>query len=147
MLLFPVPCGEVFFRGNIRLDIQPPQFDDFRQHLVDGEGIELVEPLLRAVRDGFRHILDAHAVLAALHLVYGDLLAVTSEAVNLPENDNTELPFGRVLQHLLELGAVIRPTALCSVNVFMHDGVAVCGGVVSRVGELPFDGLFSLTVT
>ena len=43
---------EVFFRLHIRLDIQPPQLDNLRKHLVDGEGAELIKPFLRAVRDG-----------------------------------------------------------------------------------------------
>ena len=50
---------EVFFRLHIRLDIQPPQLDNLRKHLVDGEGAEFIKSLLRAVRDGrirmFRH--------------------------------------------------------------------------------------------
>ena len=43
---------EVFFRFYIRLDIQAPELDDFRKHLVDGEGTEFIKPFLRAVRDG-----------------------------------------------------------------------------------------------
>lgn len=33
-----------FFRRNIRLHIQSPQFDDLRQHLVNGKGAEFIQP-------------------------------------------------------------------------------------------------------
>ena len=44
--------GRSFFRRNIGLGIQSPQLDNLRKHLVDGEGAEFIQPLLRAVRDG-----------------------------------------------------------------------------------------------
>ena len=43
--------GEVFFRLHILLCVQTPQFDDLRQHLVDGEGVETVQPLFGSVGD------------------------------------------------------------------------------------------------
>lgn len=47
-----VSCVKFFFRLHIRLDIQSPQLDDLRKHLVDGEGAEFIQPLLWAVRNG-----------------------------------------------------------------------------------------------
>ena len=41
-----------FFRLHSRLDIQPPQLDNLRKHLVNGKGAELIHPLLRTIWDG-----------------------------------------------------------------------------------------------
>ena len=34
----------------LRLHVQTPQFDQLRQDLVDGEGVEVLQPLIRGVR-------------------------------------------------------------------------------------------------
>ena len=49
-VVFPAHFFEVFSGFHLRLHIQAPQFDQLGQDLVDGEGVELVQELLRAVR-------------------------------------------------------------------------------------------------
>lgn len=39
--------GRSFFRLYIRLHVQPPQLNNLGQNLIDGEGVEAVQPLLR----------------------------------------------------------------------------------------------------
>ena len=42
--------GEVFFRFHIGLHVQPPQVNELGKDLVDGEGVELVQEILRVIR-------------------------------------------------------------------------------------------------
>ena len=78
---------EVFFRLHIRLDIQPPQLDNLRKHLVDGEGAEFIQPLLRAIRDGMICVLchDVGDVLEHLkreHIEVREILITVSDSLS-----------------------------------------------------------------
>lgn len=51
MWSFPCYCDEVFFRFDFGLKIHAPEFEDFRKHLVDGEHLEFIQPVLDGGRD------------------------------------------------------------------------------------------------
>ena len=53
---------DVFFRLRLRLHVESPQFNELRQHLVDGERVEGFEPLVGVVRDVFRISVLRHDV-------------------------------------------------------------------------------------
>src|SRR5699024_9876020 len=56
-LSFPGQSGEVFFSLHIRPGVQPPQLNDLGQHLIDGKGVEPIQPFLRRIRDGWVGVL------------------------------------------------------------------------------------------
>src|SRR5699024_5365066 len=49
-LSFPGQSGEVFFSMHIRLGVQPPQFNDQWQLLLDGKCVDPIQPLFRRIR-------------------------------------------------------------------------------------------------
>ena len=51
---FPAHCGEVFSCIHLCLHVQAPQLDQLGKDLVDGEGVELLQPLVGAVRNALR---------------------------------------------------------------------------------------------
>ena len=98
---------EVFFRLHIRLDIQSPQLDNLRKHLVDGEGAEFIQPLLRAIRDGRICVLchnvgDVLEHLKGEHIEVRGILITVSDTIAPQQYRNVR----RTLDRLLDLGAV-----------------------------------------
>ena len=57
---------DVFFRFRLRLHIESPQFNELRQHLVNGECVECFEPFVRIVRDVLRISVLRHDVCDVL---------------------------------------------------------------------------------
>nr|DAJ09949.1 MAG TPA: hypothetical protein [Caudoviricetes sp.] len=52
MLSFHGYCGQVFFRLHIRDEVRTPEFQDLGKHFIDGEHLELVEPVIDIIRNG-----------------------------------------------------------------------------------------------
>ena len=98
----------------------------------------------RRVGNGFRHIFHADAVLFAFRFIDGDFFAIAAEAIDLPADDDGEMLFCGILEHLLEFGAVIRAAGLGAVDIFVNDIIAMIGGEFVGFGQLTFDGLFAL---
>src|SRR5699024_6135558 len=67
-LSFPGQSGEVFFSLHIRLGVQPPQLNDLGQNLIDGKGVEPIQPFLRRIRDGRVGVLRHHIGNVLKHL-------------------------------------------------------------------------------
>ena len=68
------PC-EVFFRSYRSLNVKAPELDDFRKDLVDGKGIESIQPLYLFVGAfnafKFSVIMDKYA-LTVIYLIFLD---------------------------------------------------------------------------
>jgi hypothetical protein len=93
---------------------------------------------------GGRHELDA--VLLQLGLIPGTVVAVPGKTVQLPDQHNTKQLLVAVLNHLLELRAVVRLGGDSTVNIVLDDGDAVFLGISRAFTNLPFDGFFALVV-
>nr|DAL75787.1 MAG TPA: hypothetical protein [Bacteriophage sp.] len=83
VLSFHGLSGEVFFSFHIGLHIQSPEFDQLRKHLINGKGVESIQPLFRCVRNAcicmFCH--DKCDILKHLqrkHVQIGTFLTVVS---------------------------------------------------------------------
>ena len=75
----------------------------------------------RAVRDVFFRIHHSDAVPAQLDLIYGDLFAVSSKAVDFPYDYGVKKALSAVLQHLLEFGPIIVAASLFTVSIVAND--------------------------
>ena len=93
---------------------------------------------------GGRHELDA--VLLQLGLIPGTVVAVPSKPVQLPDQHNVKQRLVAVLNHLLELRAVVRLGGDSTVNIVLDDGDAVFLGISRAFPDLAFDGFFALVV-
>ena len=93
---------------------------------------------------GGRHELDA--VLLQLGLIPGTVVAVPSKTVQLPDQHNVKQLLVAVLNHLLELRAVVRLGGDSTVNIVLDDGDAVFLGISRAFPDLAFDGFFALVV-
>ena len=91
-----------------------------------------------------RHELDA--VLLQLGLVPGTVVAVPGKTVQLPDQHNIKQLLVAVLNHLLELRAVVRLGGDSTVNIVLDDGDAVFLGISRAFPDLAFDGFFALVV-
>ena len=93
---------------------------------------------------GGRHELDA--VLLQLGLIPGTVVAVPSKPVQLPDQHNVKQRLVAVLNHLLELRAVVRLGGDSTVNIVLDDGDAIFLGISRAFPDLAFDGFFALVV-
>ena len=93
---------------------------------------------------GGRHELDT--VLLQLGLVPGTVVAVPGKAVQLPDQHDVKQLFIAVLNHLLELRAVVRLGRDGTVNVVLDDGDAVLFRIGSAFTNLAFNGFFALVI-
>ena len=102
---------------------------------------------LRASRNDFRCRYQLHTIAFQLGLVPGTVVAVSSKAVHLPDNDDIKDSTLTVLDHLLELRAVIGLGGDGTVNVMLHHREAVLFRIGGAFTNLAFDGFFSLTIS
>ncbi len=102
---------------------------------------------LRASRNDFRCRYLFHAVSLQLSLVPGTVVAVSGKAVELPDNDDVKDATLTVLDHLLELRAVIGLGGDGTVNVMLHHREAVLFRIGGAFPDLTFNGFFALTVS
>ncbi len=102
---------------------------------------------LRASRNDFRCRYQFHAVSLQLSLVPGTVVAVSGKAVELPDNDDVKDATLTVLDHLLELRAVIGLGGDGTVNVMLHHREAVLFRIGGAFPDLTFNGFFALTVS
>ena len=93
---------------------------------------------------GGRHELDT--VFLQLGLVPGTVVAVPGKTVQLPDQHNVKQLLVAVLNHLLELRAVVRLGGDSTVNIVLDDGDAVFLGISRAFPDLAFDGFFALVV-
>ena len=93
---------------------------------------------------GGRHKLDT--VLLELGLIPGTVVAVPGKTVQLPDQHNVKQLLVAVLNHLLELRAVVRFGGDSTVNIVLDDGDAVFLGISRAFPDLAFDGFFALVV-
>ena len=85
-----------------------------------------------------------HAVLAQLHLVDGDLFAVSAEAVNLPHDNSVKQSPCTILQHTLKVSAVIVAAGLFVVGILAYNCDIVLLGKLGALADLPFDAFVCL---
>ena len=102
---------------------------------------------LRASRNDFRCRYQFHAVPLQLGLVPGTVVAVPGKTIQLPDNDDIKDSAFAVLDHLLELRAVVRFCRDGTVDIVLHH----CEAILFRIGgafpDLTFNGFFALTVS
>ena len=102
---------------------------------------------LRASRNDFRCRYQFHAVSLQLSLVPGTVVAVSGKAVELPDNDDVKDATLTVLNHLLELRAVVRFCRDGTVNVVLYHREAVLFRIGGAFPDLTFNGFFALTIS
>lgn len=102
---------------------------------------------LRASRNDFRCRYQFHAVPLQLGLVPGTVVAVSGKAVELPDNDDVKDATLTVLDHLLELRAVVRFCRDGTVNVVLYHREAVLFRIGGAFPDLTFNGFFALTIS
>jgi len=91
-----------------------------------------------------RHELDA--VLLQLGLVPGTVVAVPGKTVQLPDQHNIKQLLVAVLNHLLELRAIICFSRDGTINVVLDDGDVVLFGIGRAFTNLTLNGFFALVV-
>ena len=100
----------------------------------------------RPFRDDFRSRHKLDTVLLQLGLVPGTIITVSGKAVQLPDQHNVKQLFVTVLDHLLELRAVVRLGRDGTVNVVLDDSDIVFLGIRRTFTDLTLDGFFALVV-
>ena len=93
---------------------------------------------------GSRHELDT--VFLQLGLVPGTVVAIPGKAVKFPDQHDVKQLFVAVLDHLLELGSIVRLGRDSTVNVVLDDGDAVLLRIGSAFTNLAFNGFFALVI-
>ena len=101
---------------------------------------------LRASRNDFRRRHQFHAVPFQLGLVPCTVVAIPGKAVELPDNDDIKDSPLAVLDHLLELRAVIGLGGDGTVNVMLDHREAVLLRIGGAFPDLTFNGFFALVV-
>ena len=101
---------------------------------------------LRASRNDFRCRHQFHAVSLQLGLVPCAVVAVPGKTIQLPDNDDIKDSTFTVLDHLLELRAVIGLGGDGTVNVMLHHREAVLFRIGGAFPDLTFNGFFALVV-
>ena len=74
------------------------------------------------------------------------IVTISGEAVKLPDQHNVKQPFLAVLDHLLEIRAVVGFGGKGAVNVVLDHGDTVFLGISRTFTNLAFDGFFALVV-
>ena len=100
----------------------------------------------RAVRDGLRGRHQLDMISFQLVLIVGRIIAVSGKTVEFPDQHNVKQPFLAVLDHLLEVRAVIGFGGKGTVNVVFDHSDAVLFRIGSTFPDLPFDGFLALVV-
>ena len=100
----------------------------------------------RPLGDDFRCRHELDTVLLQLGLIPGTVIAVPGETVELPDQNNVIQLLVAVLNHLLELRAVICLGRDGTVNVVLDDGDVVLFGIRRAFTNLTLDGFFALIV-
>jgi hypothetical protein len=100
----------------------------------------------RAVRDRLRGRYQLDMISFQLVLIVGRIIAVSGKAVEFPDQHDVKQPFLAVLDHLLEVRAVIGFGGKGTVNIVLDDRDAVFFGVGRTLANLTFDGFFTLVV-
>ena len=93
---------------------------------------------------GSRHELDT--VFLQLGLVPGTIITIPGKAVQFPDQHDVKQLFVAVLDHLLELRAVVCLGRDGTVDVVLDDGNAVFLGICRAFTNLTFNGFFTLVV-
>ena len=93
---------------------------------------------------GGRHELDT--ILLQLGLVPSTVVAVSSKAVEFPDQHNVKQLLVAVFYHLLELWTVVRLGRDGTVNIVLDDGDAILFRIGRTFPDLAFDGFFTLVV-
>ena len=101
---------------------------------------------LRPFGDDFRCRHELDTVLLQLGLIPGTVIAVPGETVELPDQNNVIQLLVAVLNHLLELRAVICLGRDGTVNVVLDDGDVVLFGIRRAFTNLAFNGFFALVI-
>ena len=100
----------------------------------------------RAVRDRLRGRYQLDMISFQLVLIVGRIIAVSGKTVKLPDQHDVKQPFFAVLDHLLEIRAVVGFCGKGAVNVVFDHGNAVLFGISRTFTNLPFDGFFALII-
>ena len=101
---------------------------------------------LRTSRNDFRCRYQFHAVSLQLSLVPGTVVAVPGKTVQLPDQHNIKQLLVAVLNHLLELRAIICFSRDGTINVVLDDGDVVLFGIGRAFTNLTLNGFFALVV-
>ena len=78
--------------------------------------------------------------------LYGSLVLVSGESVQLVDQNVVPLPLSAVLHHALEIGAHIVGARHSAVDVGFHDEDPVSLGIIVTNAKLTFDGLLGLVI-
>ena len=100
----------------------------------------------RAVRDRLRGRYQLDMISFQLVLIMCRIVTISGEAVKLPDQHNVKQPFLAVLDHLLEVRAVIGFGGKGAVNVVLDHGDAVLFGISRTFTNLAFDGFLTLVI-
>ena len=99
-----------------------------------------------AVRDGLRGRYQLDMIPLQLVLIVGRIIAVSGKAVKFPDQHNVKQPLFAVLDHLLEVRAVIGFGGKGAVDVVLDHGNAVLFGIGCTFPNLSFNGFLTLVV-
>ena len=100
----------------------------------------------RAVRDGLRGRHQLDMIPLQLVLIVGRIIAVAGKAVEFPDQHDVKQPLFAVLDHLLEIRAVIGFGGKGAVNVVLDHGDTVFLGISRTFTNLAFDGFLTLVI-
>ena len=101
---------------------------------------------LGAVGDVLLRGHDAHAVLAESVAIERRVVTIAGEAVELPDEDDVKELLCAILDHALEVRAVVRLGRKRPVYVCSNDLQIVILGILRAFPDLPFDALFPLCI-
>ena len=90
---------------------------------------------------------DAHAVLAEGVAVEGAIVTVAGKSIQLPDEDDVKEFLRAVLDHALEVGAIVRLCGKRPVYVLPDDLQFVIFGILRALPDLPLDALLPLIIT
>jgi hypothetical protein len=100
----------------------------------------------RPFRDDFRSRNKFDTVLLQLGLIPCAVVAISGKAVEFPDQNDIKQLLVAVLDHLLELRAVVRLGRDGTVNVVLDHRNAILFGIGRTFTNLAFDGFFTLVV-
>ena len=100
----------------------------------------------RAVRDRLRGRYQLDMISFQLVLIVGRIIAVSGKTVEFPDQHNVKQPFLTVLDHLLEVRAVVGFCGKGAVNVVFDHSDAVLFGISCTFTNLALNGFLTLVV-
>ena len=100
----------------------------------------------RAVRDRLRGRYQLDMISFQLVLIMCRIVTISGETVKFPDQHNVKQPFLAVLDHLLEVRAVVCLGRKRTVDVVLDDRDAVLFGIGGAFTNLAFDGFFALVI-